>query len=236
MTAASLLPSKNEDADDRLPFCIERQLRQRELSEFSDAVRLAIEGRGSIAFTIVDHIASPLPSGKIEFVTGTLPPPHPSHPDDPVLWRGKLFFAEGHSMPVWVRLRLWTEDRVCALARPVGRGELLDASLCEPTLRRYPAFSARPIEFAGDLEQTLAAKGMARGDLVYPTSILRRPDVEIGKPVEFRVVTGATQVRFKATAAGSGRSGQTVAVTNPSNGKRLEGQVVGQGAVEMRIQ
>ena len=70
---------------------------------------------------------------------------------------------------------------------------------------------------------------------IYQALVVHKPDVEAGKPVDLKVVNGGAQLRFQAKAASSGRRGDSVAVTNPANGKRMEGKVVGQGAVEVRL-
>ena len=49
------------------------------------------------------------------------------------------------------------------------------------------------------------------------------------------MINGATRLKFEAKAAGSARTGEPVTVTNPANGKRLAGQVVGKDTVEVHL-
>ena len=234
---ASLLSSGSESAAGTDPFCVERRLRTLSRETVSEALEqsLTVSDESRISFELVDYDRSMLPSGRLEFLVQTLPPPIPGLADEPVLWRGRLFYAEGRSVPVWVRVRLWIESEVCLLVRDVARGEALKPEDCRIGKRRYPPFMPPPLREASALEGTVAARRLKADESVYQALLVRKPDVEAGKLVELKVVNGGTRLRFQAKAASSGRLGDSVTVTNLSNGKRIEGQVVGPNSVEVHL-
>ena len=229
------LPGGSSDSIE--PFCVERQMRSYLHEEFSEAIRqsLARKEAKEIRFELLDYDRSPLPSGKLEFLVQALPPVIQAHTDNAVLWRGKLYYSESRSVPVWARLRLWIESDVCVLTHDVARGADLKESDCQITATKYPPFSPAPVRDPAMLERTTAARRMTSHEPIYQALLVRKPDVELGKLVELRVINGGTQLKFQAKAAGSAHTGESVAVTNPSNGKRLEGKVVGKDTVEVRL-
>ena len=233
----SLPPLEAEPREVPSPFCVERRLAGLSREAIAEAVKrsLLVKDGPEIGFELLDYDRSMLPSGRIEFLIQSLPPPIMGRIDDAVLWRGKLFYAEGRSVPLWARVRLWMESEVCVLARDVARGEDIKVEDCRIGKTRYPPFGPAPLRDAGALERTAASRKLKAEEPIYQAMLVRKPEVEAGKPVELKVVNGGAQLRFQAKAASSGRRGDSVAVTNPVNGKRLEGQVVGQGSVEVRL-
>jgi flagella basal body P-ring formation protein FlgA len=226
-----------EPGQDIEPFCVERRLRAYSHEAFFEAIERSLAGKHvrEIGFELTDYERDMLPSGRLEFLIQALPTVVQTHPDDPVLWRGKLVYAEGRSVPVWVRLRLWIEDEVCVLVRDVARGEDLKGSDCRVSRVKYAPFAPPPLRDPSALERTTALRRLTAGEPIYQALLVRRPDVEAGKTVELRVINGGAQLKFQVKAAGSARTGESVAVTNPANGKRLEGQVVGKDMVEVRL-
>lgn len=217
------------------PFCVERRLATLTREVFAEALRRSLKEDAGIHFELVDYDHAMIPSGRLEFLPQTLPPPILGRADEPVQWRGKLFYAEARSVPVWVRVRLWIFGEVCLLKRDVARGEDLTVDDCKLAETKYPPFAPAPLRDADALERTVAARRLNANEPIYHALVVHKPDVEAGKPVDLKVVNGGTQLRFQATAATSGRRGESVAVTNPANGKRMEGKVMGQGAVEVRL-
>ena len=217
------------------PFCVERRLATLTREIFVEALRRSLKEDAGIHFELVDYDHAMVPSGRLELLPQALPPPVLGRADEPVLWRGKLFYAEARSVPVWVRVRLWISGEVCLLKRDVARGEDLTVDDCKLGERKYPPFAPAPLRDATALERTVAARRLNANEPIYQALVVHKPDVEAGKPVELKVVNGGAQLRLHAKAASSGRRGDSVAVTNPANGKRMEGKVVGQGAVEVRL-
>ena len=226
-----------EEAEALTPFCVERRLRTLSREAFAEAIRktLAVMDEAEVSFELADYDRSMAPSGRLEFLTQSLPPPVLGRADDPVLWRGKLFYADGHSVPVWVRVRLWLSGEVCLLKRDVARGEDLTPEDCKIGTVKYPPFAPPPLREAAALDRTMAARRLRAEEPIYQALVVHKPDVEAGKNVDLKVVSGGAQLRFQAKAATSGRRGDSVAVTNPVNGKRIEGKVMGQGSVEVHV-
>jgi len=234
----SSLPGLERTAGEQAEaFCVERRMRAYSREEFQEAIRRSLVGTGDkeTNFELVDYARTALPSGRLEFLIPGLPPMMQAHADDPVLWRGKLFYTEGRSVPVWMRVRLWREEEVCVLTRDVPRGGDLGESDCQIARSKYPPFAPAPLRDATVLERTSAARRLVAHEPIYQTLLVHKPDVEIGKPVELRVINGGTRLKFEAKAASSARTGESVFVTNPANGKRLEGQVVGKNTVEVHL-
>lgn len=237
ISSTSLPPREGGFSQAISAFCVERRLRRLSIEMFDQALRRSLDHKGGtdIAFEVVDYDRSMLPSGKLEFATQSLPPPIPGRLDDTVLWRGKLFYAEGQSVPVWVRLRLWIEDDVCIVGREVPRGEDVRIEDCKIGKKRYAPFIPPPLREPTALEGTTAARKMKIDEPIFQAMLARKPEVKAGQPVELKITNGGTQLRLQARAVSSGRRGDSVVVTNPSNGKRLEGHVVAEGLVEVRL-
>jgi flagella basal body P-ring formation protein FlgA len=249
LPGASIQPKgENEPELNPTSFCVERRLRMLSHETYQEAIERALtmagkemdtkNGESGIGFELIDYERSMLPSGRLEFLVQTLPPPvlgGGARAEDPVLWRGKLLYAEGRSMPVWVRIRLWVEDEVCVLTREVARGADLKESDCLIMKKRYPPFAPPPVRKAAALARTVAVRHLMAEEPIYQSLLVPKPDVEAGRLVELKVVNGGAQLRFQAKATASARTGERVAVTNPSTGKRIEGQVVGPDSVEVRL-
>ena len=237
VSPASLPPLEGEPVVVQSPFCVERRLRVLSREALDEALKttLLIKDEPEIGFELLDYDRSMLPSGRLEFLVQSLPPPILGRTDEAVLWRGRLVYAEGRSVPFWARVRLWIEGDVCVWARDVARGEDIKVEDCRIGKKRYPPFVPPPLRDASALERTTASRKLKAEEPIYQALLVRKPEVEAGKPVELKVVNGGAQLRFQAKAASSGRRGDSVAVTNPVNGKRLEGRVVGQGSVEVRL-
>ena len=223
------------EGDLMTPFCVERRLATLTRDVFAEALRRALKEDTGIHFELVEYDHTMVASGRLEFLPQALPPPVFGRADEPVLWRGKLFYAEARSVPVWVRVRLWIAGEVCLLRRDVARGEDLTVDDCRLGETKYPPFAPAPLRDMAALERTVAARRLNANEPIYQALVVPKPDVEAGKPVDLKVVNGGAQLRFQAKAASSGRRGESVAVTNPANGKRMEGKVMGQGAVEVRL-
>ncbi len=237
ISSASLAPHAAVVGEPIVAFCVERRLRRLSTDTFDEALRrtLNLAGEPVIAFEVVEYDQSQLPSGRLEFATQSLPAPISGHLDDAVFWRGKLYYAEGRSVPIWVRLRLWIESEICTVRREVPRGDNLTIDDCELATKRYPPFVPPPLRDPSALDGTTAARKMKIGEPLFQTMLARKPDVKAGQSVELKIMNGATQLRLQATAVSSGHRGDSVVVANPTNGKRLEGHVVAEGSVEVRL-
>jgi flagella basal body P-ring formation protein FlgA len=231
------LPAPIDENRGPVAFCVERKIQVLTREIFIEAIKASLDVRGQteIAFEVVDYDISMLPSGKLEFLTQNLPPPILGHMDDEVLWRGKVFYGEARSVPVWVRVRLWAEGDVCLLARDVQRGAELRIEDCKIGKTRYQPFGPPPLRQPSNLERTTAVRGLRAGEPLYSTLLTRKPDVEAGQLVELRVINRGTELRLQAKAVNSGSRGDPLVVINPNSGKQLKGQVVGRGSVEVRL-
>ena len=223
-------PVDHEDFE-TAPFCVERRTRTISRKSYWEAIQQALtgsgNGEGEVGIDLIDFERSLLPSGRLEFLVQTLPPPilglrgRNLRADDTILWRGKLYYAEGRSMPVWARVRLWIEGEVCVLAREVTREEdLQKESDCVIATTRYFPFAPAPLRDCSALDHTTASTHMTAAGPIYQSLLVRKPDVEMGKSVDLTVVNGGAQVRFRGKAAGSAHTGESVTVTNPDTGKR----------------
>jgi len=239
---------EEDQPEDAMPFCVERRMRIIPRETYDEAIRRSLTSSGKesaledadsgIHYELVDYDHSPLPSGRLEFLIQTLPPPVTGNGlrvEDPVLWRGKLWYAEGRSMPTWARVRMWVEANVCVLSRGVARGAELKPSDCVVALKKYPPFLASPLADPQALKHASATRALRAGEAVFPFLLVRTADVEPDRPVDLRVVSGATRLRFQGKAAAPAHTGERVAVTVPSTGKRIEGQVVGTDSVEVHL-
>ena len=59
-------------------------------------------------------------------------------------------------------------------------------------------------------------------------------EVERGSTVSVQVISGDASISFDATAESSGRTGESVLIRNPENGRYFQARVEGKGKVSVK--
>jgi flagella basal body P-ring formation protein FlgA len=172
---------------------------------------------------ILDFSRFGVPRGTFEFPKSSLMPNG--------LWRGRVRYGENHSMPVWVKTRITVERTWVEAAEALIVGKAIEASqLNVRTGRRFP-FDPPLVESMQLLVGRKPVRTLAAGTPVAPGMLTVAHDVERGDRVEVEVKVGAAILDFEATAESAGRTGDSIMVKNPENGRTFQAKIQDKGHV-----
>jgi flagella basal body P-ring formation protein FlgA len=147
------------------------------------------------------------------------------------LWRGRVLYGENHSMPVWVKARITVERTWVEAAETLVPGRAIEAA--QLNLKTGPRF---PFDTAVIESMSLVAGHRPVRTLIAGTPIVRAMltmahDVERGDRVAVEVQVGNAILDFEATAESSGRTGESILMKNPENGRSFQAVIQGKGHV-----
>lgn len=203
--------------------CFERTVAPLEKARLEAALRAAWADRPG-SFELLDYSRGPVPGGDLEFRLDGLAP---AQPGGGALWRGRLRYGSGRSVPVWARVRmLFAARRVVAARNLAARSIVEEADLRIEEFRGPPP--AHP--WCGSVAEVagrMLRRAVRAGQPIDPRLLAEPPDVERGSMVEVAVRAGAARLEFRAKAESGGRRGDWILVRNPESGKRFRARVEG---------
>lgn len=210
--------------------CFERLAQPVSPEALETALRAAFAGR-DLQLEIVEYSRTALPSGTLEFRLSGLQRPPASHPDTPVVWRGRLRYDGNRSAPVWATVRLAEQRDWIEAAERLAPGQpVRDPQLAVKSGRQFPlgpisATNAR--DFIGRLPRRTIAAGT-----VLATSMFEEaPVVAKGETVSVEVASGGVSLRFEGRAESAGRANDRILILDPARGHRMKAKVTGIGKV-----
>jgi len=180
---------------------------------------------------VAETSAIPIPRGRLEFPREMLGKPALSSQKDPVLWRGEVIYGGDHRFPVWAKVWVKAPCEKLVAAEAVKPGQPIEAR--QVRVEHDECFPAMPV--AG--ETPLSPLGLVSARAIAPGSEIRLAllaspnDVNRGDAVQVEVRGGAVRLAFTAKAETGGRSGDFVAVRNPSSNKIFQARVEGKDSV-----
>jgi flagella basal body P-ring formation protein FlgA len=202
--------------------CFERATRQMTVEQLMPILRQALS-MDNAQIEILDFSHFGVPRGTFEFPKSGLMPNG--------LWRGRLLYEQGHSMPVWVKARITVEKTWVEAAEPLAMGKPINGSqLIVKNGPRFPFDTA----FVDSLELVAGrrpVRTLPAGTAIASPMLMIAHDVERGDMVDVEVKVGAATLSFQATAESSGRTGDSVMVKNPDNGKSFLAKIQDKGHV-----
>jgi flagella basal body P-ring formation protein FlgA len=80
----------------------------------------------------------------------------------------------------------------------------------------------------------LVQRAIHAGEPVYASMLVAPREVERGDKVAVEVSSGAAMLAFEATAESSGRTGDSIVVRNPENGRLFSAKVEAKGKVSVK--
>jgi len=227
---ARLAARHNISLDAVHDVCVEYPLEEVKAERLLPAMRQALaipEAR----LEVVEHSRYPTPRGEIEFPRAALVAPPLSQPQAAVLWRGYVRYAGNRRFAVWARVRIVVRAERVIAAQPLPAGRAIDASVLR--VETYEGFPLRQ-KAAATLAQVAGRaprRSIPAGAPIIPELLDDPHEVSRGDTVAVEVSAGAARVEMQAHAESNGRRGQTIAVRNPSSGKRFAARVTGPGKV-----
>ena len=200
--------------------------RGRVLAAMRDSLQ-APDARIEIAETSV----FPVPRGRLAFPRETLGKPALASQKDPVLWRGEVVYAGDHRYPVWAKVWVKAPCVRFIATENVKPGQPIDARQvrvergeCFPAPHGTEVAPSSPLGLVSIRPIVVGAE--IRLDLLTLPN-----DVNRGDAVHVEVLGGAVHLAFTAKAETGGRSGDFVAVRNPSSNRIFQARVEGKGSV-----
>jgi len=216
------------------PVCFERTAAALSPETVAAAIERAWEGR-AVRVEVVDYDRRPVPNGRLEFSLNRLQAPAGATPQSVLLWRGRVVYGRGRSVPFWAKVRL-SERRKLVVARnelqpgePLREGDVAEEEKeVAPTMPKGfthldEVIGARP------RRRIAAGEPLRLSDLVLPTAVSR------GDLIRVEVFSGRARLAFEARAENSAREGEIVRLRSPLNaGVRITAEVVAPGRAVVR--
>jgi len=203
-------------------ICFERATQPLTAEQLLPALRLAL-GLDGASIEILDFSRFGVPRGTLEFSKSSLMPNG--------LWRGRLVYDQNRSTPVWVKARITVQRTWVEALEPLAVGKPIEPSqLVLKTGPRFPFDTA----FAESVELVAGRKPirtLAAGMAIAPTMLMVAHDVERGDRVAVEVKAGRAILDFQATAESSGRTGDSILIKNPQNGRSFQAKIQDKGHV-----
>jgi flagella basal body P-ring formation protein FlgA len=196
-----------------------------------EAMRESLPGL-DVRIEIAEASLYPVPRGRLEFPRETLGRPASAAQKDPVLWRGAVIYSGDRRYAVWARVMVKTTcERLIAVetlkpGQPVRPPQVrVEQGECFPS----PEQSGQSPP--GLPMGLVPARAIPAGAEIRPGFLVPPNDVDRGDAVSVEVRSGAARLAFTAKAESGGRSGDFIAVRNPSSNRVFRARVEGKDKV-----
>jgi flagella basal body P-ring formation protein FlgA len=202
--------------------CFERATEPLTVEKLLPALRQALAiDNAKIEIIDVSHFG--VPHGSLDFPKSGLMPNG--------LWRGRVLYDQGHSLPVWVKARITVEQTWVEALEPLPAGKPIEASqLIVKTGQRFPIDTAF-LESLNALVGHRPVRTLSPGTPIVAAMLTISHDVERGDLVAVEVRVGGAILDFEATAESSGRAGESILIKNPDNGHSFQAKIQDKGHV-----
>ncbi len=151
--------------------------------------------------------------------------------DGSQLLHGYVLYRGSQRFPVWARVRVRVKQTLVVAAVDINPGEVVTPKMLRTEERETGMATAGFASSAAELVGRLAKAHLAAGTALLLAQFEKGTDVVSGATVKVEVRNGAARLAFDARAETSGRTGDMVAVMNPSNSKVFKAKVVGKNTV-----
>jgi flagella basal body P-ring formation protein FlgA len=203
-------------------ICFERATEPLTAERLYPVLRQAL-GIDDARIEIQDFSRAGVPRGKIEFKRSGL--------TDAGVWRGQVVYAEGRSVPVWVRVKVTVERNWVEAVETVPAGKVIArGQLVGRRGSRFP-FGPVTLDSIQQVEGQQAARAIKAGEAISGLMLVNPREVTRGDRVKVVVMSGDARLEFDAMAETSGRVGESVMVLNPESGHRFLAKVEGKDEV-----
>jgi len=178
---------------------------------------------------IAEFTSNPVPRGRLEFARERLTAPPGPDQRAPVLWRGDVIYGDGHRYPVWARVRITARCTRAVATEALHAGRAIEArQVRAETAACFPA----PDKIASAPDQVVGRKllrPLSAGDPIRRDWLVDSNDVNRGDVIQVEVRSGAAHLAFTGKAESGGRTGDLIAVRNPSSRRVFQARIDGKG-------
>lgn len=214
-------------------ICLERLVRPLSADQVRQALLAAFDvpQRSQIALEIIAFSNQPLPPGRLVFHLAALNKPVGNNPDAPVVWPGKLIYADPASLSIWAKVRISVDGMAFLAKENIPKGQVIGTDqIAAIHVRQFPGVE-RPGWSAAEIVGKIASRAIPAGQRIRPEALEAARDVIQGETVHVRVVDGATTIELDGVAQSSGVRGDRILVHNPSSGKSFRAVIEERGQV-----
>jgi len=125
------------------------------------------------------------------------------------------------------------EYSVVVAARPIARGEIVDAGALSAAIRLLPSAPTGLISDPASAVGRAAVREIAAGTLLSSNLIKSTQTIKRGQSVTLSLASGAVAVRVAGTALRDGALGERIPVRNLNSKRVVEGVILDAGIVEV---
>jgi len=233
---ASLAQRYSIRLDSPEDVCFEWPMESLDRSRILQAMRESLEAPEA-RIEIAETSLYPVPRGRVEFPREMLGSPASAAQEHPVLWRGEVVYGGEHRYAVWAKVRVKVACERLIAMEALTPGQPIDARQvrAEPG-ECFPTLAGSGPTPAESLVGMVSARAIAAGSEIRPEFLTRPNDVNRGDAVRVEVRSGAAHVAFVARAESGGRSGDLIAVRNPSSNKIFRARIKDKDQVVVQIE
>jgi len=208
-------------------LCFEFAMHKLENADVLAAMQKAIPGAD---FELVEISAFAVPEGPLTFAQATLAKPPQSRPEDSVIWRGSIQYAEGRKSVVWAKVRASIAGKRVVAVRDIAAGKEITAEDVELREGKFFPDSERWAATAEEMVGRKALLSVRAGSALRASALLGGGEmIARGDTVVVAVDAGATHLSIEARAETGGSLGDAVKFRNPKSGKVFQARVTGKG-------
>ncbi len=211
-------------------LCISRLMQLVTREQIEKALESALD-MPDAKIELLEFTSQPLPPGRLEFKLTGLNRPPDAHPENPVFWRGRLFYDGNRSASVWAKVRISVERTWLVAAEDISaRGAIRPEQVREVNGRTFPFPDSASLS-ADSVAGKLARRAVRQGQRIFENALQDAPDVVRGETVRVNVTEGQASVTLDAVARVGGSKGDIIVVHNPSNGRDFPAVIADKGRV-----
>ena len=209
-------------------ICIVREASPLTAERLLPLLRQALQGEEA-SIEILDFSRAPVPAGDLEFPLSGL-----GAADNGVaLWRGRLRYAGGRSIPMWVKARATVRRPVLIAAEEIPAAAIIEASHLTVETREMSPRARPGVSDPGQAAGKRARRAIHKGQTILASTLAQVRDVETGDPVRIESSSGGAHLEVEAKAVTAGSAGETIVVRNLATRKNVRAKVVRKGLVKV---
>lgn len=215
--------------------CFEWSMEPLDRSRVLEAMRKSL-ANPQAHIEITETSLYPVPSGRLEFPREMLGRPASEKQENPALWRGEVIYGTDHRFAVWAKVRVTVPCERAFALESLRAGQVIASSQvrAEPG-QCFPSVSTFGRLPLGSIVGMAPARPIAAGDEIRFEMLTRPNDVNRGDTVRVDVNSGTAHLAFVAKAESAGRTGDFIAVRNPSSNRTFQARVKDKDHVEVQV-
>jgi flagella basal body P-ring formation protein FlgA len=211
-------------------LCFERAAKPLGKEQIAAAISATL-ARGDATIEVLDFSRAALPEGALVFPLSGAVRPTLAQLEAPTLWRGVVRTASGQTFAVWAKVRVTVESAGVMAGRRLRKGEAVQAGDVVLTPVRYSPLFDPSLKSVDAVVGKLLKQDVEAGGIVLRAFLEDPKEVPAGLYAHVEVESGQALISFEAKAQTGGRTGDTVLLRNPANGRSFRAIVTGKGQV-----